>query len=552
MTNGRRNARQIAIASCLLVACYRGGGAGDGDADGEGGTVDDGADDGDSSGGMPDAPEDGGVGIMGLRRLSVDEFDNTVRDLLGDDTRPGEGLLPEDVVDPFDNRFSTQSASRPLIEGLEQLSIEITTRLLEDIPRRDMVVGCQPAAAADDACMRSFITSFGRRALRRTLTDEEIQRYVDLGLTYAGDEDDFYAGVGVVVRAFLQDAEFVYRVEIGTPTDEEGVFSLNDWEVATRLSYFVWGTMPSDELLDLAEAGELGTPEEVRAAAANMLADDRAIDRIDRFHSMWLGYYRLPHAPELTTAMRTETRMLLEQTIVQEQTDWRTLFTATGTFVDSMLATHYGLPAPAGAGFQWVEYGDSGRKGLLSHGSFLSVAGKFGDTSPTQRGKIIRKRLFCQDIPPPPPDVNIDEPPPEVDSPCKSARYNMTEIDGCAACHALLDPVGFGLENYDQAGVYRATDNGLPECTIDGNGTIDGNDFNGPDGLADLLMEQNLLDTCIVAQVYEFAMGHDIAAEDTRYVEDLTGAFSEGGFRFDTLMLDLVGDEAFLYRREEG
>ncbi len=548
----RRNARSIAIASCLIVACYRGGGGGDGDADGDGGTVDDGDDDGASTGEMPDAPEDGGVGMMGLRRLSVDEFDNTVRDLLGDDTRPGEGLLPEDVVDPFDNRFSTQSASRPLIEGLEQLSIDITTRLLEDAPRRDMVVGCQPSGAADEACMRSFVTTFGRRALRRALTDEEIQRYVDLGMSYAGDEDDFYAGVGVVVRAFLQDVEFVYRVEIGTPTDEAGVFSLSDWEVATRLSYFLWGTMPSDELLDLAEAGSLGTPEEVREAAAGMLTDSRALDRIDRFHSMWLGYYRLPHPPELTTAMRTETRMLLEQTIVQEQTDWRTLFSATGTFVDSMLATHYGLPAPAGTGFEWVEYGDTGRKGLLSHGSFLSVAGKFGDTSPTQRGKIIRKRLFCQDIPPPPPDVNIDEPPPEVDSPCKIDRYNMAQIDGCAACHALLDPVGFGLENYDQAGRFRTTDNELPECTIAGDGVIDGNEFNGPDGLADLLMEQNLLDTCIVAQVYEFAMGHEIAAEDIRYVDDLTGAFSEGGFRFDTLMLDLVGDEAFLYRREEG
>lgn len=552
MRRKHRNARSIAIASCLLVACYRGGGGADGDADGDGGTADDDADDDASTGEMPDAPEDGGVGIMGLRRLTVDEFDNTVRDLLGDDTRPGEGLLPEDVVDPFDNRFSTQSASRPLIEGLEQLSIDITTRLLEDTPRRDMVVGCQPTGADDEACMTSFVASFGRRALRRTLTDDEILRYVGLGLSYAGDESDFYAGVGVVVRAFLQDVEFVYRVEIGTPTDEAGVFSLNDWEVATRLSYFLWGTMPSDELLDLAEAGQLGTPDEVREAAADMLVDDRALDRIDRFHAMWLGYYRLPHAPDLTAAMRTETRMLLEQTIVQEQADWRTLFSATGTFVDSMLATHYGLPAPAGTGFQWVEYGDSGRKGLLSHGSFLSVAGKFGDTSPTQRGKIIRKRLFCQDIPPPPPDVNIDEPPPEVDSPCKIARYNMSQIDGCSQCHALLDPVGFGLENYDQAGRFRETDNGLPECTIEGDGIIDGNEFHGPDGLADLLMEQSLLDTCIVAQVYEFAMGHEIATEDLRYVDDLTGTFYEGGFRFDTLMLDLVADEAFLYRREEG
>jgi hypothetical protein len=551
MKLGRRCARSIAIASCLLPGCYRGGGGGDGDGDDTAGTADDGVDDGASTGEVPDAPEDGGVGIMGLRRLSVDEFDNTVRDLLGDTTRPGEGLLPEDVVDPFDNRFDTQTASRPLIEGLEQLSIDITTRLLEDTPRRDMVVGCQPSGVADDACFRSFVTAFGRRALRRTLTDDEIQRYVDLGLQYASDEDDFYAGVGVILRAFLQDVEFVYRVELGTPTDEAGVFRLDDFEVATRLSYFLWGTMPSDELLDLAEAGELGTPEQLRATASDMLADSRAMDRIDRFHSMWLGYYRLPHDAQLTAAMRTETRMLLEQAIVQDQADWRTIFTATGTYVNDFLAGHYGLPAPGSTEYSWVDYGDSGRKGLLSHGAFLSVAGKFGDTSPTQRGKLIRKRLFCQEIPPPPPDVNVDEPPPVVDSPCKIDRYNMKDIQGCSDCHGLMDPVGFGLENYDQAGRYRTTDNGLPECTIDGNGTIDGLDFNGPDGLADLLLEQNLLDTCIVLQVYEFAMGHDVAEEDDRYVDDLTGNFETSGFRFDTLMLDLVSDEAFLYRREE-
>jgi len=546
----RRWGRAFAIASCLLPGCYRGGGSDD--ADGSGGTADDGtADDGASTGDVPPAPTDGGVGMMGMRRLTVDEYDNTVRDLVGDDTRPGEGLLPEDVVDPFDNRFDTQLASRTLIEGLEALATDVTTRLMEEPARRDMVVGCQPVATDDEDCLRSFTASFGRRALRRPLTDEEVQRYVDLGLQYIGEEDDFYAGVAVILRAFLQDVEFVYRIEIGTPTDEPGVYRLSDFEVATRLSYFLWGTTPDDELLDLAEAGGLATSDDVRAVAVDLITDARAVDRIDRFHAMWLGYYRLPHAPDLTNAMRTETRMLLEQAIVEEQTDWRTIFTSTGTFVNDLLATHYGLPAPGTTDFTWVEYGDSGRKGLLSQGSFLSVAGKFGDTSPTQRGKLIRKRLFCQEIPPPPPDVNVDEPPPEVTSPCKIDRYNMSQIDGCAQCHSLLDPVGFGLENYDQAGRYRTTDNGLPECTIEGTGQIDGLEFQGPSGLADLLMDQGLLDTCVVEQVYTFAMGHSVAEHDDRYVEDLTGAFAEGGFRFDELMLDLVTDEAFLYRREE-
>ncbi|HWB79281.1 MAG TPA: DUF1592 domain-containing protein [Nannocystaceae bacterium] len=550
MTHARAGSLAFAL---VLTACYKGAGGHDAGADGSA-TGGSGASEGgsaDSTGDVPDAPELGGVGMMGMRRLSTNEYDNTIRDLLGDDTAPGAALLPEDVVDPFDNQFANQIASRTLIEALEQLSGEITQRLLVDTARRDMVVGCTPSGPDDADCYASFVAHFGRLALRRPLADDEIQRFVDLGLAQSAEEDDFYAGVGVIVRAFLQDPEFVYRVELGTPTDEPGIYRLSDFEVATRLSYFLWGTTPDDALLDLAEAGELVTPDDVRAAAIDMLGDDRALPRIDRFHSMWLGYYRLPHAPELTAAMRTETRMLLEKTIVTDKADWRTLFSSTGTYLNDYLATHYGLPLPGSDEFTWVDYGDSGRKGLLSQGSFLSVAGKFGDTSPTQRGKLIRKRLFCQAIPPPPPDVNVDEPPPEVTSPCKKDRYNMSSISGCSDCHALMDPVGFGLENYDQAGRFRTTDNGLPECTIDGEGVIDGMSFQGPDGLADLLLEEGLLDTCIVSQVYQFAMGHPPDLDDLRYVDDLTDNFAENGFIFDQLMLDLVADEAFLYRKEE-
>jgi hypothetical protein len=550
MMHGRAGSIAFALA---LSGCYQGGGGSDDAADGTGGSASEGGSaSADSTGDVPEAPELGGVGIMGMRRLSSNEYDNTIRDLLGDDSAAGAALLPEDVVDPFDNQFDNQLASRTLIEALEQLASEQTASLLADPARLEQVIGCTPTSPDDAACMEEFTSRFGRRALRRPLAADEVQNFVDLGLAQAADEDDFDAGVGVILRALLQDPEFVYRVEIGTPTDEAGVYALSEFEVATRLSYFLWGTTPDDALLDRAEAGELVTPDDVRAVAQEMLADARALPRIDRFHSMWLGYYRLPHDAALTAAMRTETRMLLDKTIVQERADWRSLFGATGTFLNDELAAHYGLPAPGSDTFTWVDYGDSGRKGLLSQGSFLSVAGKFGDTSPTQRGKLIRKRLFCQTIPPPPPEVNVDEPPPDVESPCKSDRYNMTQIDGCAACHELMDPVGFGLENYDQAGRYRTTDNDLPQCEIAGEGTIDGMTFQGPDGLSDLLLEEGLLDTCIVSQVYQFAMGHPPDADDDRYVEDLTTAFADGGFLFDELMLDLVSDEAFLYRREEG
>jgi hypothetical protein len=200
----------------------------------------------------------------------------------------------------------------------------------------------------------------------------------------------------------------------------------------------------------------------------------------------------------------------------------------------------------------WVDYGDSGRQGLLSHGSFLSVAGKFGDTSPTQRGKLIRTRLMCQNIPPPPPDVNVDIPPTSPDSNCKVDRYLAHRSQaGCVDCHNLMDPVGFGLENFDQKGAFRTHDLNEPTCLIDGDGTVDGSMFNGPAELADLLIGAEVLDACAVTQLYRLAMGHREAAEDVPYIMDLQDQFREGDHRFDQLLLGLVAADAFMFRREE-
>ncbi len=539
----------VALSSLLAVGCYRGAGdgadgGGSGDAD-EGGSGSDGT--------VEPPPADGGVGVVGMRRLSRSELDDTIEDLLGDSTRPATQFIPEDVIDPFDNDYAHQSVSTILIEGLEALAADVAQRLVADPLRRAEVVGCEPSGPADAACMESFVSSLGRRALRRPLTDEERDAWTSLALDYAGQRSDFFEGVDVVVRILLQHPNFVYRVEVGAPTEEPGVFRLDDYEVAARLSYFVWGSTPDDALLDLAEDGALGTTDELLAAAEWMLDDPRARDRIDRFHAMWLGYYTLPHTPEVTASMRQETRALLENVIFDDPRSYLEVFQAPGSYIDDTLATLYGLPAPGSDEPTWVDYGGSGRQGLLSHGSFLSVAAKFGDTSPTQRGKLIRTRLLCQSIPPPPPDVDVDNPPTSPDSECKWDRYEAHRQNGsCRSCHELVDPIGFGLEQFDQMGRFRTVEPEHPECEISGEGSIDGQDFWGPAGLADYVIDNELLDTCLVSQVYRLAMGHEVGEHDMRYVDDLQASFRDQGYRFDELVLALVGDEAFLYRREEG
>jgi hypothetical protein len=497
------------------------------------------------------APSSDELSPQGIRRLTRYEYEATVRDLVGDDTGPGK-LLPEDIRAPFDNDATTQQPSKTLVDAIELQATDVAVRLRADAARMRAVVGCDPSGPTDDACFVSFVESFGRRALRRPLDAAELDAYVELARTFAEREQDFFAGAEVVVRSMLQDVEFIYRVEIGSPVDgSPGVFRLSDFEVASRLSYLLWATGPDDALLDRAERGELSDEEGVKAAAVEMLADERAVAQIDRFHALWLGFDQLPHDPTLTQAMRVETGALLRRVIVDERAPWRNIFLASETYVDDALAAHYGLPAPGGAG--WVPYGDTGRMGILSQGAFLSAGVYVGDTSPTRRGQSVRLRLFCETVPPPPPDVLADAPPPLGTTQCKEDAYLVHRQGECASCHALMDEVGFGLENYDGAGRYRAHDEGKPECVISGQGEVVGvGEFVGPAGLGRILVDQGIVEACIARQLYQFTVGHPVTDLDQALVDDLAAAFTsiEGGGRFDDLLLLLVSQPGFLYRVE--
>jgi hypothetical protein len=526
------------------------GGSGEGPSDGTGG-------DGDDSTGDPPPPGDPTqVGPTGLRRLTSREYDNTLRDLLLDESFSSNLLLPEDLRTPFDNAYTDQDPSAALIEGVDLLAADAAARLLDDQAKLDAVVGCAPAGPDDADCLESFVTTFGRRAFRRPLTDTEVAAFMTMQ-EHAIEAGDFYTGVESVVRAILQAPSFLYRVERGTPVEgEPGLFRLDGHEVATRLSYFLWGTTPDDALLDLAEDGALEHPDGIRGAASEMLNDARALDRIARFHELWMGYESLPVDYDLATAMQTETRALMELVIFDERRPWQDLLRFPETYVDDTLAEHYGLaPPPGGEG--WVEYGDSGRKGLLSHGSFLSLGAKFGDTSPTQRGLLVRTRLFCQTVDPPPPDqnVNVDQPPGDPEEQCKAERYAAHQVAGtsCKGCHELIDPIGFGLEHYDPSGAFRTHDDGRPECEIEGVGKLAGvGEFSGPAELADLMIESGLLNRCVATQLYRYTIGrYELGELDENFLDAIEKQIGDGDFRFDELLLDFVSADMFRFRRQE-
>ncbi len=489
------------------------------------------------------------------RRLSNEELDNTLRDLLGDDTRPATRLLVSDQYSPYDNDVALQAPSEALITSLEIMAGEIADRVTSDDERLAALLGCTPTGADDADCLRTFIESWVPIALRRPLEEGEADAFMALQSFATEDnayvDNGFETAVNLIIRAVVQHPEFLYRVESGKTTSTKGVFALSDWEVASRLSYFLWGTMPDEALRRDAAAGLLTVAESREEVAERMLSDDRAKLQMRRFHALWLGHRILPQPPELVRAFSMETGALLDRVIFDEPQSYYNLLTMPETYLDNDLADHYDLPRPEN-GEGWVTYEGPSRAGLLSHGSVLAAAAKFSDTSPTQRGILIRTRLMCDTIEPPPPTLNVDSPPGDAEATCKYDRYAQhREVTSCAACHAEMDPIGFGLENYDMQGKYREHDDGLPECIIEGRGAVPGiGDFTGPAELAETLIESGRLEPCLIKNVYQFAIGRAVDDFEQPVVDTLLEEFQANGRDMRALMLGFVTSERFALKRD--
>lgn len=492
----------------------------------------------------------------GARRLSRAELQNTLQDLLGDDTS-ALTQLGEDTYTPYDNAYRLQMASSALIDSLAAMAEDIAARTLADPAKRARVITCTPSGPGDAACFRTVIETVARRAFRRALTEAEITDYLTLQ-AYSTEVNayvpqSFDTGVSLFLQALLQDPEMLYRVEAGAPTADVGVVALSQFELASRLAYLLWGTMPDDALLADAEAGRLDTSG-VRAAATRLLADQRAKNQLHRFHQMWLGYRSIPASAQLIAGFQRETSALIDRVVFDDKRSYLDVFRSDQTYVDDALADHYGIPRPAG-GLGWVTYpAPSKRAGLLSHGSVLAAFSKFTDTSPTQRGILVRNRLLCLSIAPPPPTVMADMPPGEGTAACKKDRYLAHEATtSCASCHSMIDPIGFGLENFDIAGRWRDHDDGKPQCAIDGAGTLPGfGTFSGPRELAQKITETNTLDACVLEQWMSFALGRPLDAADRLELNALLDSWRGNDHKLDQLILDYVSSPAFRLAKKEG
>ncbi len=550
------DARSLAAAGLLLVAgCYSGvevdaAAASTLPPGQSGGDTTAPEDDADDSGGQAEEPEVPQlVARSGLRRLTRVEFVDTVADLTGV-VVDGATSLPSDDLLPFDNDYTVQAESASLIVAVESLSTEVADAVIGDPARWAAIVPCG-ADAVDEVCFDDFLRTFGRRALRRPITDDEATRWADWMLDEADAAGDPSLAVATALRLFMQHPEFLYRIDSGEQTsDDAEIVRLDDWAVASRLSFLLWGVGPDDALLDAAEEGRLGTPAEIEAEALRMLSDDRAKERVQRFHAMWMGYEVMAIGGDLGDAMRAETGALINRIVFDEERPWQELFRSSETFVDDALAEHYGIEAPTNPAGDWVDYGESGRAGVLSHGTFLSNGFKDGDTSPIVRGQVVSTMLLCLDVPEPPP--NVPPPPPHEEGACKieEAAAHLTQAS-CAGCHAMLDTLGFGLENYDEFGQWRAHDVGRPECEIEGDGEVPGvGAFNGPGELGTLIADSELLNACLAKQAYRFAVGRtELDEVDAALIERTREALGDGDFEFKQMLLQHVTDPAFGFAR---
>ncbi len=283
-----------------------------------------------------------------------------------------------------------------------------------------------------------------------------------------------------------------------------------------------------------------------------MLDAPRASSALHRFPNMWPGYRRIHPSAELTAAFDMETTQLIDRVVFDGSRSYLELFLSPETYLNDLLAEQYDLPRPAG-GEGWVSYGASGREGILSHGSVLGAFSKFSDTSPTQRGIFVQTRLLCNTVDPPPANVNVDQPPMAADKVCKVDRYAAHRTTAsCANCHANLDPIGFGLEQYDIGGRLRTHDDGHPECEISGQGELPGHGtFSGPGELAEKLVQSGELPSCFVQQWLSYAIGRPLADGEAGVVSELTDSFAGSNYAAKELLLDYVESERFALRREE-
>ena len=508
---------------------------------------------------------------VAMRRLTHRQYNNTVGELLGDQTRPASQFPSEDFVHGFKNQAEGQSIP-PLLAEAYGAAAEKLARNAFRGGDRNRLIPCRPSPGDDSVCRGRFVRQFGLKTFRRPLSEAEAEQYERLFAKEASRTGDFLQGAQIVVEAMLQSPSFLF-LAAPVPGDE-----LYAYAIASRLSFFLWDTTPATELLRKASAGELTTPDEIETAARRMLDDPRARSSMEEFLGQWLRFDRVlttirdrrlyrDFNTQLAAAMTEETKRLFSY-LAWGDANFMEFFAAKYGFLSTDLAELYGFPAPAEE-FARVDFpAHTGRAGVFGQAMFHTATAKPSDTSVTERGLFIREHFLCQIVPPPPPGLNAALPPVSDEKPMTNReRLNMHVTNpACASCHQLIDPIGFGFEQYDAIGRFREkhsltiyptrdekmkglkTEETKYELPLDISAEVAGiadSSFSSPRELGEILAGNAVCQKCVVKQLFRYAMGRAETAADRETIERSFERFRDSQFRFRELIISIVTSKPF-------
>lgn len=508
-------------------------------------------------------PETSGPPVT--RRLTSVQYQNIIRDVFGSDIDIG-GRLPPDlrVEGLLAIGASHVSITAAGMEQYDTMARAIAAQVV-DKNHRDMLVRCKPASAnaPDEQCAREFLARAGRLLYRRPLTDQQLETYVTAASDATRLTRDFYHGIQLSLSAMLSSPAFLFRVQVIEPDpDEEGSYRLDAYSKAAQLSFFLWNSAPDSQLLSAAESGKLHAREGLEEQVERMIDSPRLQAGIRAFFADQLRFTEFStlakdsqlfpkFSAEVAEDAREQTLRTIIDVVLNENRDFREIFTTKKTFMTPALGAIYRVPiykeGPNGSPDEWQPYefpADDPRAGILTQVAFTALHSPAGRGSPTIRGKAVREIALCQEVPAPPGDVDFTQFLQAAANPTSTARERLSahsSVPSCAGCHKIMDPIGLALENFDGAGGYRTTEGDVP---IDPSGVLDGIAFENAAGLGEAVYQNPAAVSCLVNRLSARALGRPVTSGERNWLDYVKTEFADSGYRLLGLMQEIALSDA--------
>ena len=494
---------------------------------------------------------------MSIRRVTESQYRNMIRDTFGPGIQLNARFEPELREEGLQSIGNAQLSIT--ISGFEQyfaLAKSVAAQVVDE-KKRAQLVGCTPPdpKAKDDVCTRTVIERYGKRLFRRPLTDAEVAGRLKIATDATARVSDYYEGLRLAIASLLLDPEFLFRVEEAEADPANaGQYRLDAFSKAARMSFLLWDSAPDDELLQTAVSGTIHQEATLKAQVARMIASPKLKDgakaffidmlQFEHFDSLTKDGMTYPkYSQKVADSAREQTLLTLMDLLVDQNRDYRDVFTSNDTFMNRTLAPIYKVPYLSRQ--EWARTtlaDDAERAGIVTQISFLSLFSHPAASSPTKRGIKINEIFMCSPTPDPPADVDFSKVQALDKGTVRTRLLAHKENAGCAVCHRVSDPPGLALEHFDGIGQLRKLENGQ---LIDVSAEINGAKFSGAKGLGQMLREDKRVPQCLVRNVYAYGVGRPTSERDEDYLIDETKAFADDGYRFKDLLTNIATSPGF-------